>query len=1460
MMGSCIKVAVLVCAVLSCPGGCVLPAQVPGGVKPVVGAAGSPGMSEMKSGSDAYGPWPSRPAHSPMMNLPFQGANAQHPNQPGAWNHGEAATSLLGSDHGGFLDWPDPGPMVLGTNVNPYIQPGQTQAEGWRTHLLAGNFEVSRFRGYLRNSPMLPGQKVLDAAFEVIVPKVRNPALRTVLVISTPPTFPGEIVNNSDGNPPDIGFRFGYGGWRYHNGLERNAPPTPGSFDPSSNREHFAAQIALLERNEELRQQGLAQYNVVSVRVMPLLVMRPARFQMQRNLEVVRAVQAMFADPGPTSPWRPATVEWQNLPLQETAPLTAVIEGGSLGGAVSLWTAVLFPSDFHGAFSSGACASIRTWVGEQEAYRYITTMSGFNDGSHQAGSNEILHYASALWGGIEARAGAASVPVNWSPFFHVSSIRAWKDGWLKRPVFAIVSDEDYVAMGVDSIPWLSGVQKLVSSGVAQHPTTGVRYFWSVSPKSSHFADQKSIPMPVMHQGPYPVPSSTWLPGPYDYPKAVIAFLHQAVQSRDQSPTMAYSTPTSVVNRTLDPWDHVLQPSSAIGPQPSTPLKLGNFVGSGGGSLGVTVDAAARRVGKSFGSGTHLGKADSSLVASLDGDAAFYTGSAEGVVTRFVVDPQTEEFVPQAMSEPLGFGAWAMCQAQADGSAMKEILVGTERGLHVLHLIDLTTISSKRDLPWELGRPRAMKSVNLVPGGYDEIVFFSENGALAVYEVDPGNGFTPLAIYGEPGIVDMVVLGEPYEGILSLALLSDRGHVVHVEWDVAFNDMIVKHVSPRLNGVPLDMEKGHVNGVESLVILMGATDPAVKEEIVVLNASNLQHPNQHRIPGLSPPPLRIGGYEPFGSARDLELVSTSGSVTDVLVLVGGLVFEIPVGGTQSPKVKDSVGFPPIMRSLDLVVHEGIAAPAGAQKPHEVVLATEAGYVCWFSRDEFDFNDPVTGAQFSFYVPPFGVPPVPPQLGDARPTGVNAPHRHCNRTTAATWGMEFNPEDGVLELIDQSGSRWGINGAGDIAFRHHSVGTGSLSPVRVPFPGPYRTLRRLPGTITSAAAHPSIGSSNVPLFPLQAASSIARILTSPLTPVAFTTHLGDPSAPWKSDVHELWVEDGYVPFPMAGDVLAASSAFPGNGGADTHVAWWGGQAWIRQPPELSNRSMPNWPNRVQGMWLDRNGVSTTILSWWSSAGGLAVPTAPNTTVTGVVGHDLRNQANQQFPISDAGALRLFQDPVSQAVCMAVGTVGGRLMVLQAGAGPTDIGGTPKQLDATTNDVLDFGTGGTALATATRGGASDLVDLYFGVMAHYVASTKFSGAQAPSTPADDITAAIVHVEYQGQASFGAAQLHQKQILRLDGGAPNRPKVFGVCGIVVGEIVPGNAGEEIVVGALDGHLLVYERLANGDFGALLYNHQVAGAVGMHNGFVIKDLDPTAPGNELYVAGSLGLWKWVRQ
>lgn len=1437
-----------------------LSAQVPGGVKPAAGiTTTTPYQPEFAAGSDANGPWPAHPGASPMLNLP-------HPisSPTGVWNFGESATAPVGIDRGGFLDWLDPGQLVLGTHVHPYIQPTQTAAEGWQSNNTgAGTFW--RLRGYLRNAPRPAGSQVTEAAFEVIVAADRDPGRRTVIVLMTPETFRGEIALPSDGIPPDIGPRFGYGGWRYHNGLERNQGPTSSPFSQSPNRLHFAGNINLMERNQALP----GEYNLVCVRVMPVLIGRPARFQMQRNLEVVRAVQKMMADPG-TSLWRPNTVNWQNLPTSgEPFPLTCVIEGGSLGGAVALWSAMLFPSDFHGAVSSGACPSIRSWVGEQEAYRYVGTLSGFNDGSHNFNANEALHYAAALWGASDFHAFTQAERDLWSPFFHVSSVRAWQDGMLRRPVYALISDEDYISTGVDAIPWLSQQREFVISGSRQHPSTNVKYFWSIAPRSCHFGDQRPMPSPAPPYKSYPSPTSNgWMPGPYDYTQAILAFLHEAVASRDAAPIVSFVRPTTVANATLDPWDHALQPLAPPPQPPTAPpavLKLGTFGGSGVGSLATSVLSQARVDGKSFGSGTNLGKEDSTLAISFDGKTSVYAGSAEGVVTRFVVNPNSlaagqpgsSEVVPMAMSEALGFGAWAICEAQANGTAMKEIIVGTERGLHILVRTNLGTLHSVRDLPWELGRPRGLQCVDVIPGGYEEVVFFSQNGALAVYKADPVDGLKEYCVYGEPGIVDMKVLSDT-EDLLDLALLSDRGHVLKMRWDLSVNTMTLLAVSPRLNGVPLDMELAEVDGNapgKELVALMNGTDVNHKEALLVFRTDSLAHASTHRITGITAlsQVLSPGALAPYGGTQDLEVVERNGSAQELVILNGGQVIQVPIVGGGPPVIKDVASFPPMMRPLDLLVHEGITSVPGAQRPHEVFVTTEAGYACWFSQDEFLAN--VTG--FSFYGP---------QMALVRPTAINAPHMHCNRTTSATWGMDVDPTTMRLELLDQSGTRWSVDGAGNLQFRHHvgwQVEVPNVGSFYSPLPGPHRTLRRCQGSLASSSGHPEVSSAAASaVYPFQAATQAMRIETQPLVPKDDYTFLGNTSEAWSSVAHQIWHDDGYLIAPLGGD-LVDGLASPSLPFATRHFVWWGGQAWFRdvlpanpngQPPSPSLAQ--NWPNRIQGIYLPAPASQSTIQAWWSTAGGHAVPAQG---MTNVLGHDLRNQADQQLPIADAGALRMFLDPVTQQPRIAASTTGGRLLILEAGTGPTNIGGSPKQSDASTNKVFDYGTGGTALAVAARLGTQPRVDIYFGVIAHFPGNTNFSGPQSASTPADDITSAIVHLEYQGAATFATATVLQKQILRLDGGTSGQPKVFGVCGIAVGELVPTNTSDEIVVCSLDGHIIVYERLANGDFGPILYQAQVAGSLGVHNGILITEIDPAAPGNELYVAGSLGLRKWVR-
>jgi len=166
----------------------------------------------------------------------------------------------------------------------------------------------------------------------------------------------------------------------------------------------------------------------------------------------------------------------------------------------------------------------------------------------------------------------------------------------------------------------------------------------------------------------------------------------------------------------------------------------------------------------------------------------------------------------------------------------------------------------------------------------------------------------------------------------------------------------------------------------------------------------------------------------------------------------------------------------------------------------------------------------------------------------------------------------------------------------------------------------------------------------------------------------------------------------------------------------------------------------------------------------------------------------------------------------------------------------------------ESADYGYGGAALAVAANG-TTNQTDIYFGVISYYPNNQYHSG-QSTDPSVDNMTGAVVALHWNGTA-FSSSQL---KILETGG-----EKAFGVCGIAVGDLIPTSPGDEIVVGTLDGKLLVYERLANGNFGALLYQTVLEGSVGAYNSMVIADLGPTPlAGNALYVAGSFGLRKFV--
>jgi len=84
------------------------------------------------------------------------------------------------------------------------------------------------------------------------------------------------------------------------------------------------------------------------------------------------------------------------------------------------------------------------------------------------------------------------------------------------------------------------------------------------------------------------------------------------------------------------------------------------------------------------------------------------------------------------------------------------------------------------------------------------------------------------------------------------------------------------------------------------------------------------------------------------------------------------------------------------------------------------------------------------------------------------------------------------------------------------------------------------------------------------------------------------------------------------------------------------------------------------------------------------------------------------------------------------------------------------------------------------------------------------------------------------------------------------------GVIGLRLGDILPDqvHVGDELVVGTLSGDIFILDPTSLVE----LWRTHVIGAAGMPNAIRIADLDAQVPGNELYVAGSWGLWRFIPQ
>lgn len=75
----------------------------------------------------------------------------------------------------------------------------------------------------------------------------------------------------------------------------------------------------------------------------------------------------------------------------------------------------------------------------------------------------------------------------------------------------------------------------------------------------------------------------------------------------------------------------------------------------------------------------------------------------------------------------------------------------------------------------------------------------------------------------------------------------------------------------------------------------------------------------------------------------------------------------------------------------------------------------------------------------------------------------------------------------------------------------------------------------------------------------------------------------------------------------------------------------------------------------------------------------------------------------------------------------------------------------------------------------------------------------------------------------------------------------------MVLADLLP-NTGDELVVGTLSGDLIIY----SADTVTELWRTHIHGSAGCFNALRVADLDNDTY-QELYVAGSSGLWRFVR-
>ncbi|MBK8978465.1 MAG: hypothetical protein IPM29_21410 [Planctomycetes bacterium] len=1355
----------------------------------------------------------SQPAGTPQFNVP-----------DGVWNHGEGfrTGTAADADYGGHLGgWHATGAAAVepGLEVGDIFDVAATlggpqgwQPYDWYDRNTDRTYRVRRFVGYLRPGQLGPypaptGSEptIEDAAFQLFAPDGAGPFTDDLVVVLN-------CWGTSEKPVVAVGGRFAYPGrGRLANGLV----PNPDPFTAANEAAGLGAYATV---------HAPAGVVVISGDIVPRIFGRPAVFDVQRIRELRRAVELLLQLPD-TDPRHPP-----GFPvLQSGQGFACLVYGGSYGGMTSQLLGLIWPNEFQGVSAHLFGASLRRVMADQFNLAYMVQRGGFAAWGGAYYPEDTLE-----WGTTLRIHGPHLQGFGWD-YFNASVLLRLRRQELFRPYNWLQTDEDTIGQGTDYRTLLSGVRAYDSEYVQLGP-----------PVLTHTTIDRRGHAPGWHLAPI---SQTPSFGARRATLDLLPYVHLSWSSQPVVAVPQYVPDDGSEDSYAWVHDRDRMPDYVDDP-PADPLVLDASFGLGGHTAGH---------------GLSLGLRESLCVAAGEGleSPSIYAGDADGVVTRYVLNPTTLGLDAVARSVPLGYGAFALAVGELEGGGDgPEVVVGTKNDMFVLDGTTLQLLPGRHvTLGFEHTSPSRVQIADVFAGpDYpgNEIVFTSLLGHLVVFSSDGFNAMTDL---GEPGIEDLAVLAGVQSGYattdsrMPLLLLSHRGHLAHVTCNKQ-PDPTSRNPHPAQvqawtvgeHGLPADLEivDAPVGGGKVAVAAYRTafdTDPngRVARPIMAFDALTLQPASMgtHGIPewlGWSEL-LTVGST--FVDIAPVHAADGQTLLGFVLLLDGRIVW-VPLSGTPAQRLGYRLdGFPPAARAVAVTTADLCSRSGGEPFHEEVILSTLGGHVVWFHLQDMLDNG---SAEY------LSLPGVP-----APPSTIAIPY--TNATLAGTWGMVAHDEGNGTRIFaaNQSGELFDVDPVTGSAMRR--------AELRQPSELQPGTL--VPGVVTAPIRDlVHIGQFQLPLDPpndeiLLHARSGGGAQAAWLETRPWQNASNDVLRPfWARD--QLWdgehanenpilpVESGFAPFVGGGHVFPSGVPVQG---ATRQLHWWGGDFNCDA-------------NLVQGLYLDAGSPMDNWCSTKDNPPERTIPPAiPSSSYFGSSsseGKDLRNCSRPYAQAFNHGSVRIGQDAFGPVVVAA--TPGGSVVLLRpgagGGAGGADHGTILWPIGGPFPQPEPVDDGYAAMGLAVRPTAEyEGIDIFVGIaVAHLDPAPALAG-----TGPGNLAGGIRWLRWHGTSWTGGAMDEVGSFLFLDPGPSDPRGGYGVCGLAIGDVVASSPGDELVATTLEGDLYVYGLFPELDHLAaapLLQRSWVRGTLGVNNAILIFDADGDAR-NELFIAGSQGIWKW---